>query len=623
MGLLYSVSYVKSIDRTERMKQQTTNSRGRWQAHWLAVAVGALVLAGCTMEQYSEQADETAYGTLDVAQQNALGEQHEFNIQYRPMHADVTGQQKDVRSIEIAGRTIPLYRAKAAGLSLQETLAIAYRNSRAYQTRKEGLYRAALAVANSRRGWNFPLFSGDAESQFLWEKPGEAEKTVKTIEAATGISLEQRFVHGGVLILGAGLDLATDFLGSSSFTVGSLLDANFTQPLLRGAWKGFAYEEQYRLERDFVFAVYDFQRYHEAFAVEIVIAYFNVLQRRDRISNEQRNIERLEETRNLTEVLADGGQVSRIQLDQAEQDFLNAQIRLAREQQQYNNALDGFKILLGLPVITRLEPAYPSALEKLREYRPTVEDIPLTEDEAVTLALQTRPAVLTAQADVRDAERNIEIAEDAFLPTLDLDIGISAGSSGNDAEFYKVRFDNHNRYARLSFQYDFDQTDNRDAYRNTLIAYGQAQRDYEQFVDQVRVSVRLDYRELTQSRKTYQLQNRSVEIARRRRILAALQQKEGQASARDVLEAEESLRNAENGLTNSLIAYTTTRLQLLASLGHLKVSREGKMDERVKPFTFERITQRYPHTRVTLDDIVRPDVPVVDAPEQAHAERIE
>jgi outer membrane protein TolC len=97
------------------------------------------------------------------------------------------------------------------------------------------------------------------------------------------------------------------------------------------------------------------------------------------------------------------------------------------------------------------------------------------------------------------------------------------------------------------------------------------------------------------SKQTYELRLRNVEIAKRRRKLAVLQQKEGQASARDVLEAEDDLRTAQNGVTGALVSYTTTRLQFMTTLGLLVVDEKGMLHEREKPFEYDRIRQRYPY----------------------------
>ena len=62
----------------------------------------------------------------------------------------------------------------------------------------------------------------------------------------------------------------------------------------------------------------------------------------------------------------------------------------------------------------------------------------------------------------------------------------------------------------------------------------------------------------------------------------------GRASARDVLEAEEGLRDAQNGLTGALVSYETTRVRFLAVLGLLDVDENGKPRERTTPRRFNK-----------------------------------
>jgi outer membrane protein TolC len=149
----------------------------------------------------------------------------------------------------------------------------------------------------------------------------------------------------------------------------------------------------------------------------------------------------------------------------------------------------------------------------------------------------------------------------------------------------------------VNFDYPIDQTSNRDAYRQSLIAQDKAQRDLALFLDGVRLEVRESYRTLLVSRSSYDIQVHSLEIAKRRRKLAALQQKEGQASARDVLEAEQALLSAQNALAQALVDYTTTRLNFLGKLGMLSVDEKGQIHERTQSFEFNAIERLYPYVR--------------------------
>ncbi|MHC4982131.1 MAG: TolC family protein [Planctomycetota bacterium] len=283
-----------------------------------------LAPAGCTPEQYAKQADKVAYGLLAAGQDVALGEPKAFDVIYQPLAVEKAPDGRDV--IRLGEKVISIGVGPPTVLRLTECLEIAFRNSRSFQTNKEQLYSEALALANARRTWDWSLITGAVDADYSLVRVA-GTSTDKSSTALADLTLIQRFVHGGVLVFGASLDFATDFLGSDSTLVGSLLEANFTQPLLRGAWRELAYEDQYRLERDFLFAVYEYERFTQTFASGIVRSYYSVLKRRDELANEQANIERLKETLALTRVLAEGGQISRIQENQAEQDLLNAQVR--------------------------------------------------------------------------------------------------------------------------------------------------------------------------------------------------------------------------------------------------------------------------------------------------------
>ncbi len=548
----------------------------------------AAALGGCTPAQYAEQADRDAYGALRETQRFALGAGGRLNVTYAPFSQ---GDGKAEATIKVGERVIRLADGEVQKLTLDECMQIAFRNSREFQTQKEALYTAALALANSRRGWNFPLLGGSVT--------GEAGRRVENRGAETNsgamasqATLTQQLVHGGALTLGVGADLLSDLLGWRSTTVGSLLSANFTQPLLRGAWRGLAYEEQYRAERDFVFTVLEYERFTQTFGVDILSQYYAVLQQRDQLENERDNIKRLEDTFAVTKLLAKIDSLKRIQQDQAETDLINAKVRFEASQQLYKNAVDRFKISLGLPISAGVEPAYPEALTELNRIGP--KEIPVTEPEALTVALATRPDVLRQAASVRDAERDVEIAADAFLPALDVTLGISAAGTA-PRKFARVGFHRHTRSASAKLEYELDQTDNRDAYRGAMIARDKAMRDYVEFIDQLRLEIRQSYRSLLQSRRSYELELRNVVTAKRRRKLAVLQHQEGQATARDVLEAEDGLRRAQNGVTSALISYTTTRLQFMTTLGLLRTDEKGKLHERPEPFKFDRIWKRYPY----------------------------
>ncbi len=596
-----------------------------------------LAAAGCTPAQYARQADDAAYRVLREKQRYALGETRPFDIDYKPFC--VGGGSGAAGRCLLGGKPIPWgasgprlvppprwarlvrrlcagapawggpvarllapgrWLAMAAGylevhplrlrpcppriLSLRECLEIAFSNSRSFQTRRERLYTSALALANLRHKWSLP--AGELRGEADYVKITH-ESTTRDGSAESGLSFAQKFASGAVLTLGAGLDAATNFLNIRDTSFGSLLEANVTQPLLRGGWRGFAYEELYRAERDFAYEVLQYERFTQEFAVKITTDYYDVLRARDELQNESENRRRLEQTFKFVAAQVKAGMVSRVQADIAEQNVLDARSRIQTSQRRYRDALDNFKITLGLPIVANVE------LDQRELTRLKPKPIPFKEQEAIRIALRTRPDVLTNYARARDARRDVEIAADAFNPRLDLVLGISAPGTDPRKPF-RMRFHDNTRSASLSFEYQLDQTDNRDAYRQALIDYNKARRDLEEFLDTVRLDVRASYRSLLESRRTYEIQKAAVALANRRTKLARREQKEGLASTRDVVEAEDALRASKNRLTAALVSYVTTRLSFLATLGMISVDEQGHLHERSRPFYFDRVGREKP-----------------------------
>ena len=560
-----------SAERTDRANRRAGPVLLVW-----ALALG-LLAGGCTPKQYAAQADRAAYGLIAQKQSLALGEKRPFDIAYKPFKP--VGRDKAAEPMLLRGKPIPVGDAKPRILSLDECLQVAVCNSRSYQTRKEELYSSSLVLAGLRRDWSD--VDGTIAGTAGWTAIQKAAPTTKEGSGNLALSFAQKFAHGGMMTLAAGLDVATNFLDIRDTTFGSLIEANITQPLWRGAWRGFAYEELYRAERDLAYSILEYERFTQDFAVGIATAYYSVLRQRDQLDNDVENLRRLEQTFRLIQAQTNAGMTRRVEADRAEQDVLKAKVRIQSSTQAYRNALDQFKLTLGLPIVASIE-VDQGELGRLKPL-----PIPFEQKQAIETALRTRPDVLIQRASVRDAKRDVEIAADAFNPSLDLALGISAAGTQPRSPF-RVMTHRHTRFARLSVDYNFDQRNNRDSYRNSMIALDKAQRDLDEFLDGVVLDVRRAFRGLVESQKTYEIQQAGVALSKRWAALAKEEQKEGLVSTRDVLEAEDALRQSKNGVTAALVDYTTTRLSFLAKLGMISVDQQGKFHERSKPEYFDR-----------------------------------
>ncbi len=120
-----------------------------------------------------------------------------------------------------------------------------------------------------------------------------------------------------------------------------------------------------------------------------------------------------------------------------------------------------------------------------------------------------------------------------------------------------------------------ERTAERNAYRDSFISLERAVRSVQELEDQIKLGVRNDLRNLLEARESTKIQAQAVRVAQRRVASTELFLKAEQAEMRDVLEAQEALVSAQNGLTAALVKYRVTELELQLDMDVLEVSEKG------------------------------------------------
>jgi outer membrane protein TolC len=86
-------------------------------------------------------------------------------------------------------------------------------------------------------------------------------------------------------------------------------------------------------------------------------------------------------------------------------------------------------------------------------------------------------------------------------------------------------------------------------------------------------------RTLAQARQSYVIQHQAVALAERRVDSTNAFLQAGRAEVRDLLDAQESLLEAQNALTAALVDYRVAELELQRDMGLLRVDAKGLWHE--------------------------------------------
>lgn len=508
-----------------------------------------LALAGCTSSQHRNAADEEAYRIIQEKQKAATGSTNAFTID-TPYSVR---KPEDIKSDEILAQRSGGVRRK---ITLADALDLALKNNRSYQLRKETVYLTALQLTRDRDEFKPHLF-GSSSVQGTRDSSGERYGTIDNRVSASDV-----LKSGGRVGIAVANDFLRYFTGDPRPSAASRVSIDLFQPLLRGAGAGIAAESLTQSERNVVYEVRSFSQFQMQFAVDVVSAYFRLLQQKDAVRNEYNNYNNLVLARERAEALS-RDRLPAFQVDQARQDELRSKVRYISTADNYVAAVDRLKLLLALPLGEELllEEADLEELKKL-----SLEEIRLSDAEAFSFTIAKRLDLLNEIDRFEDSKRRIKVAANA----LRADLNFLANASLSSAEDYnRFDIDNYRASAGLELDLPFWRLRERNSFRSALVSFERQVRSLSQTFDDTKNELRQDLRAVQQARQNFDIQKLAVELADKRVESVGLLLLAGRAQIRDQLDAASSQVQARNALTQALVDFHLARLNLLVDLGVL------------------------------------------------------
>ncbi len=464
-----------------------------------------------------------------------------------------------------AAATTPDDGAKGADgglrLDLQRALQIAVTSGRDFLDRREGVYQQGLSLSLAR--YNFgPLL--DSTISALWS---DAEGTAGQERLGATLGGKQVLPSGGSFGIAALLN-ETNTAGAGD-AWDSSLQLSLSQPLMRGAGYEVSHESLTQAERDMVYAVRDFELFREDFSIDIANEYFDLLSRRARLANLEQNWKDAQFDRNKADALRQVDRNRDEDVFLARRRVINAESDLLSARTSYEAAVDAFKIRLGLPASTDVA---------LADQQPPWRPVSLDEDSAVAVALHNRLDLISATERLADVERAVRNARDGLRP--DVGLTLAYGTTGANGHFVNGAVpDDWAASAGVTVALPLQRQSERNAYRNALIARDKAQRDLQRQRDDIERDVVNRLRELRQVEEQVDLQRQQIAQEQRAVAVTEIRYEAGDVENRDLLDARQSLVDAQNALIDLLARHFIARLTLQRTLGVLFVDDDGMWTE--------------------------------------------
>lgn len=534
-----------------------------------ALALG-LVLGACLPQRYTRSADREVGEILRTSTEHTLGNREASVARPRPGAPRPAAPEQDPQNAQEApnapdARPAPDARVAAAVphaprvLGLREALEVAVDSNRDLVTRKEALYLTALALTGTRFSYS-PQVSAALSYVFSGSNDGPEAHSL-----GLDTSVSQLLPSGGNLALNA----FSGFDGGGTNSFSSSVGIQLTQPLLRGAGREAAWESLVQAERSLVYAIRDFELFREGFTIDVAARFYDLVQQKQSLENQRRNLESFVFGRKQAEALFSVGRVAELEVLRAKRSELTSQNSLIEAEESLRLSLDRFRIFLGLP---------DGASVDVRDEEPRFVEVDYDVASAVEVALQNRLDWLNRQEELEDARRGERIAQNGLLPDLALELGWTAASDA-ESSFGGQGFGAHSYSAGLSFKIPLQEIEQRNAWRSAEIALASATRSVAEFKDNLIVSVQSTFRELERRKQSLEIQKELIVDQQRNVKIAQLLFEQGNYSNRDVVEAQQALLDAQNALIREKVGYEIARLGLLRDLGILFIDEKGMWKE--------------------------------------------
>lgn len=566
---------VRSLDPTAL----PTMSCSRTIRSVLPLAALSVMLVGCSQGFYKKWADKQVFGILSNKSQMVAGAEDDVLQSITPpgpVKLDTLIKQSETADflgerafIEKGGRVV----------SLPGALEFAVHRNRVYLGRKERVYLSALALTETRQQFGPIADGGGAATYREGQVHNRVNDFVRTSSLVSGadVGLDYLMKTGARLALDLTTDVTRFFTGGVRHVSDSRAAVSVTQPLLRGAGVLVAAEPLRQDERDVLYEIRDFTQYRKTFVVDITRQYLRAIQAREQARNRfiayKASLGSLERDR----ALAEANLRSQSQLKQIEQGSITYERQWITAIRTYEEALDDLKISLGLPVTEKI------VLDNAELKQLAVIDPEGSLDQLIDTALITRLDLFNQRDRVYDTQRKVKIAHQSTLPTVNALAGYNIGTpTGGSITGLGLNHRQRQAFGGLDLDLNLNTLPERNDLRAAQIAEQAAHRALDLAEEELRGTIRSDWRALLVARRQYDLAVKGLELSQKRLEIEEALMAEGQGTARDIVESQDRLIVARDLVISTLIDHNLARLQLWTDMGVLFIRKDARWADVLK-----------------------------------------
>ena len=436
---------------------------------------------------------------------------------------------------------------------------------REYLTSEENYILAAIRLLSEQHLWSPRLFNDTTATLGATGSAGNFDHALNIINT---LRATQKLPYGGDLearwVTNATQQLREQVTDRYQQAGELALSGNI--PLLRGAGDS-ARESLIQSERDLIYQARDFERSRRQFLVQIAQDYFNLVNQRNRIRNQQVALESFKHINEAESARVDAGRRPAFQRNLTRNQVLTAQSVLVSQLESYRLSWDRFKIRLGLQ---------PSANVVLSDTELSLKRPEATEDQAGALALEYRLDLQTQRDRLIDTRRGVENAKNQLLPDLAWRSSVGVPTDPNKGTGGATFDPNWLNYSSsLTLSLPLDREIERLGLRRAIIALEARQRDLARARDETYVAARSALRRIDQALFQLDLAEQAVKINESR--LEEQRLKADEVEPQRIVDSQNDLLRSQNDRDQARTDAQIAILNYLLETDQLRVAPDGTM----------------------------------------------
>ena len=295
------------------------------------------------------------------------------------------------------------------------------------------------------------------------------------------------------------------------------------------------------------------QRKWETMKLDVVTAYYNVLEAKKQVGVYQDSVDKYQKHLTNVEHLYSAGSKAKIDVLRSQVELANAKQNLIKGESAYDNSLSTLRNLL------YMDQQEPLELTDEFVYLPFDADV----NQCVDYALNNRKDLVVDTYELKQRELEVKNAKAGYLPTVDLTMG-----AGWNKQVTPSR-DNHDYSAAIGVGWNiWDSGITKGKINAAQVAVETAKLTLDKDKSSVDLAVRKDYNSMREAEKRFESTKEAVKEAEEDYFIANEKYRAGEGIMLDIIDAQTALSTAKQNYISAQYDYARYRAAVESDMGY-------------------------------------------------------